>query len=223
VIAGILLAAGASTRMGRSKPLVRTSGQSFAARGIRHLWSACDLVVMVLGADARRVRREVESEFARLMEAGELRPDLRHASRHGTHDLEVQMVVNPRWRSGMYGSVRAGLAAAHGQKPEAVMVLPVDHPDVSVETIESLAAMVRGALAACKTPRERRALAYAVVPRYRRRRGHPVVLTAALADAIASDPKAEDLSDAIRRNARLIGYLDVRDAGVIRNVNRPKR
>jgi CTP:molybdopterin cytidylyltransferase MocA len=62
-----------------------------------------------------------------------------------------------------------------------------------------------------------------VVPRYRRRRGHPVVLTAALADAIASDPKAEDLSDAIRRNARLIGYLDVRDAGVIRNVNRPKR
>jgi len=29
------------------------------------------------------------------------------------------------------------------------------------------------------------------------------------------------LADAVRRSARLVGYLDVRDAGVTRNVNRP--
>jgi molybdenum cofactor cytidylyltransferase len=222
VIVGVLLAAGASTRMGRAKALVKSDGQSFAARGVRHLWSACDTVVMVLGANASRIRRDVELEFARLMESGALRPDLKHARGSGTRDLEVQIVVNQRWRSGMYGSVRAGLAAALEARPQAVMVLPVDHPDVRVATLEALAAMIHGALAACKTPRERRALAYAVVPRYRRRRGHPVVMTPALAAAIAADRDAEHLSDALRRHARLIGYLDVADAGVVRNVNRPE-
>jgi len=221
LIAGVLLAAGASVRMGKSKALAVAGGQSFAARGIRHLWSTCDTVVLVLGANASRIRRDVELEFARLMESGALHPDLKHAHGHGTRDLEVQMVVNRRWRSGMYGSVRAGLASALGSKPEAVMVLPVDHPHVHARTLETLAATIRGALAACKTPRERRALAYAVVPRYRRHRGHPVVMTPALAAAIAADRDAEHLSDALRRHARLIGYLDVADAGVIRNVNRP--
>jgi len=63
--------------------------------------------------------------------------------------------------------------------------------------------------------------AYALVPRYRRRRGHPLALSPALARAVAIDRGAHDLSDAVRRNARLIGYLDCSDPGVIRNRNRP--
>ncbi len=59
------------------------------------------------------------------------------------------------------------------------------------------------------------------MPRHRRRRGHPLALSPALAAAIAADRQAEDLSDAVRRNARLVGYLDVDDPGVLRNVNRP--
>ena len=64
-------------------------------------------------------------------------------------------------------------------------------------------------------------LAYALVPRYRRRRGHPVALSPALARAVAADRDAGDLSDAVRRNARLVGYLDCADAGVVRNRNQP--
>ena len=33
---------------------------------------------------------------------------------------------------------------------------------------------------------------------------------------------AEDLSDAVRRNARLVGYVDVTDAGILRNRNTPR-
>ena len=62
---------------------------------------------------------------------------------------------------------------------------------------------------------------YALVPRFRGRRGHPLALSAALARAVAKDAAARDLSDAVRRSARLVGYLDVRDAGITRNVNRP--
>jgi hypothetical protein len=49
-----------------------------------------------------------------------------------------------------------------------------------------------------------------------------VVLSPALARAVAGDRGAADLSDAVRRNARLVGYLDCVDAGVVRNRNHPE-
>ena len=40
-------------------------------------------------------------------------------------------------------------------------------------------------------------------------------------EAPLADGDATDLSDSVRRNARLVGYLDVPDGGVIRNRNTP--
>jgi CTP:molybdopterin cytidylyltransferase MocA len=224
---GVMLAAGASRRMGRNKALVRSGGVSFFVRGVRHLWSACDAVVVVLGADARRARAAVEQEFIRLVHKGVLHGDLETAHRHGAPGLEVRFVLNRAWRRGMLGSARLGLRAALRLRPESVMVLPVDHPSVTAGTVRALAAAMEAALASYAGPRRRgRAsprggFAYALVPRYRRRRGHPVTLSPSLARAVVTDRGAADLSDAIRRNARLVGYLDCGDAGVIRNRNRP--
>jgi hypothetical protein len=49
-----------------------------------------------------------------------------------------------------------------------------------------------------------------------------VALSPALAAAIVRDRIAENLSDAVRRSARLVGYLDTADPGVVRNVNMPR-
>ena len=218
---GILLAAGASRRMGRSKPLVRARGVSFLAAGLRHLWSVCDAVVVVLGSGAPRVRATVEAEFERLVRSGRLRRDLKAARRHGAAGLEARFVVNRRWPEGMLSSTRVGLRAALALDPEVVLVLPVDHPAVRPETVRALAMTMREALGAFGKKRQRSRFAYALIPRYRRRRGHPIVLSPALARAVASDRGAADLSDAVRRSARLVGYLDCADAGVLRNRNTP--
>ena len=222
---GVMLAAGASRRMGRTKSLVQTRGQSFLVHGVRHLWSACDAVVVVLGADARRVRAAAEEEFARLMERGALHDDLKLARRHGARGLEVHFVVNRAWKRGMFGSARLGLRAALRLKPAAVLVLPVDHPAVTSATVGTLAVAMEAALSSyggrAKRLAPSRTFAYALVPRHGRRRGHPVALSPALAKAVAADAGATDLSDAVRRNARLVGYLDVADPGVVRNRNRP--
>jgi len=221
---GVMLAAGASRRMGRTKSLVRASGQTYFAHGVRHLWSACDAVVVVLGADARRVRAATEEEFVRLVKGGGLHDDLQSAHRHGSAGLEVRFVVNRAWKKGMLGSARVGLRAALRLKPEAVLVLPVDHPAVRPATVRALAAAMKAALASYRGGSSRRqGFAYALVPRYRRRRGHPVALSPALARAVAGDRGARDLSDALRRNARLVGYLDCDDAGVARNRNTPEQ
>jgi nicotine blue oxidoreductase len=232
---GVLLAAGASRRMGRTKSLVRSRGQSFFAHGVRHLWSACDAVVVVLGADARRVRAAAEAEFVALVGQGALHDDLARAHRHGAPALEVHFVVNPRWRTGMLGSARLGLAAAARMKPAAILLLPVDHPGLRSVTVQALAAAMQAALGsyagagpgarpgARKSSRPRSSpFAYALVPRFRRRRGHPLALSPALARAVVADRGARDLSDAVRRNARLIGFLDCADPGVVRNRNRPE-
>jgi CTP:molybdopterin cytidylyltransferase MocA len=220
---GVLLAAGASTRMGRTKSLVKQRGMSFLAHGVRHLWAACDTVVVVLGADARRVQAALGSEIESLVAAGRLHDDVTGARRHGTRALEVRFVTNAAWARGMYGSARLGLKTALALKPEAMVLLPVDHPDVKPETVMLLAAAMDAALGAYQGTRaERDRFAYAVVPRHQRRRGHPLVLTRGLAAAIVRDTKARDLSDAVRSHARLVGYLDVRDRGVVRNRNTPK-
>jgi CTP:molybdopterin cytidylyltransferase MocA len=219
MIVGVLLAAGASTRMGSPKPLVTTRGGSFLSRGVRHLWSACDQVVVVLGSNAKRIRESVELEFAHLVESGELHDELQRAHRHGADGLEVHFVENPDWRKGMYASVRLGLKEAMRAKPEAVLLLPVDHPIVKPRTVAALSEMIRAAIGACAV-KERGTFAYALVPRYRKHRGHPVALSPALALAVAKDGTSDNLSDAIRSHARLVGYLDVLDAGVVRNVNR---
>jgi molybdenum cofactor cytidylyltransferase len=224
---GVLLAAGASSRMGRDKALIRTRGMSFLAHGVRHLWSACDSVVVVLGARAAAIRRAVTDEFGRLVEEGRLHQDLVTAHAHGADGLEVRFAENPRWRSGMFGSVRIGLQQALQLRPSAVLVLPVDHPVVKPTTVASLAVAMESALAAYGDAQVRgrqgpaTPVAYALVPRYRHRRGHPVALSPGLARALLKDGEAENLSDAMRRNARLVGYLDVADPGVVVNRNTP--
>jgi CTP:molybdopterin cytidylyltransferase MocA len=221
MMVGVLLAAGASTRMGRPKALAQTGPESFIAHGIRNLWCACDHVVVVLGKDATRIRRRTEEEFVRLVGTGCFDEELHAAHRHRAQKLEVRFVVNRGWQKGMYSSVRAGLGGALRLKPAAVLLLPVDHPSVRAGTVLGLATVMAQALHASRNSKVRAGFSYALVPRFRGRRGHPVVLSGALARAIAKDAVAADLSDAVRRCARLVGYLDVRDAGILRNVNRP--
>ena len=220
MIAGVLLAAGASTRMGSSKALVRLNWQSFLVRGVRALWSVCDTVIVVLGADGKRVCREVNEEFAELVAKGLAAPDLRGGPKRRSGELELRFAFNKAWAEGMLSSARIGLAQALKQKPSGVLLMPVDQPDVQPATVQALGAMLEQALSSFGG-KSSNGFAYGLVPRHRGHRGHPVAMSSALADAVRRDRGARDLSDGIRRNARLVGYLDVADKGVMTNQNTP--
>ena len=102
-VTGVVLAAGAGTRMGTPKALLRTaSGVPWVAVACRLLLDAgCSRVVVVLGASA--------PEAALLVPA----------------DARVGCIVNPDWADGMASSLRAGLAASSG---DAALVTVVDMP-----------------------------------------------------------------------------------------------
>jgi molybdenum cofactor cytidylyltransferase len=110
VIAAIVLAAGASTRMGRQKltlpmaggrPLVRLAVEQVLAAGL-------DEVVVVVGGDAEAVAAALAT-------------------------LPVRVVVNPRYAEGQSTSLRTGLDALRPGTDAAVVALgdqPLPDPDV---------------------------------------------------------------------------------------------
>jgi len=107
-VAGLILAAGESRRMGSPKALLPFAGETFLDRLIGLLRARCSPVIVVLGAAAETIRAEAR------------RP--------------ATFVVNSDWRTGQTGSMQCGLRAV---PPDAAGVLftLVDHPAVSPETI----------------------------------------------------------------------------------------
>lgn len=115
VVAGLLLAAGAGRRFGMPKALVRYRGSLFVERAVAVLLAGgCDPVVVVLGADADRVRAEAGLDGA-------------------------VVVDNPDWAEGMGTSLRAGLTALTRTGADAAVVLPVDTPGVTAAAVRRLA------------------------------------------------------------------------------------
>jgi nicotine blue oxidoreductase len=122
--AGLLLAAGAGSRFGAPKALVRFGGGSLVERGVALLVSGgCAPVHVVLGAEAERV------------------PPLDG----------VTMVLNPDWATGLASSVRVGLASLPASADAVVLAL-VDQPLLGPESVRRLvAAYHAGAMVAVAT------------------------------------------------------------------------
>jgi len=118
VIETIVLAAGASSRMGRSK----------AALPLSH---AADTFLKRLGSTL------LEAGLPRLTIVTGAFPDLL-ASAWPDHDRRVRAVHNPHWSSGQLSSILAGLDAVRAGDPDALLVALVDTPLVRATTVRAL-------------------------------------------------------------------------------------
>ena len=121
-------------------------------------------------------------------------------------DPRVSTVVNDDPSRGMFSSIQAGVRAA---MTAPIGVLPGDMPFVRVATITQLLAAAAGGTGS-------------VVPRYDGRRGHPIVMPAAVRAAIAAAPAGGNLKDVLTRPPQFRIDLDVDDPGVLRDVDRPE-
>ena len=111
--AGVVLAAGASTRMGSPKQLLEFGGRPMLERiVVEASASRLDDVLVVLGADAQRIRGAVEWGRARV-------------------------IVNENYVDGMSTSLQAGIGALGDDVDRAVVILG-DQPDVDASLINLL-------------------------------------------------------------------------------------
>ena len=121
------------------------------------------------------------------------------------NDPRVRPVENPDPSRGMFSSIQVGAATATG---DALVVLPGDMPYVKAETVRAVLAKFR----------ERAAI---VSPRYRGKRGHPVVMPLSLRNEIAATAPTANLHEVIKRHQDERVDLEVEDAGVVRDVDTP--
>jgi CTP:molybdopterin cytidylyltransferase MocA len=114
---GVLLAAGAGTRMGMPKALVRDAdGVPWVVRSVRVLRDGgCGPIGVVVGAAAEEVAALLVDE-------------------------DVTIVPSPDWQTGMSASLRSGLSWAAETPAEAVVVHLVDMPDVGADVVRRVLA-----------------------------------------------------------------------------------
>jgi molybdenum cofactor cytidylyltransferase len=111
VIAGIILAAGASSRMGTPKALLDYRGETFLDRLIRVLGGVCDPVIVALGYHAEEIRAKAQGR--------------------------ARFVMNPDPSRGQLSSLQTALAAVPDEA-DGFLFVPVDCPAVEQETVRRI-------------------------------------------------------------------------------------
>jgi molybdenum cofactor cytidylyltransferase len=113
--AGLILAAGESSRMGSAKALLEFRGETFLDRLIRCFSAYCSPVIVVLGHEPEVIRAGVRS-------AG-----------------NAVFVLNPDYSRGQFSSMQCGLRAVP-EDAEGILFTPVDHPTIEPATVAQLIA-----------------------------------------------------------------------------------
>jgi len=115
-VAAIILAAGASRRLGQPKQLLRYGGETLLEHAIRLASEAgAAPVITVLGAHHETIRASVAFQGAAI-------------------------VVNDKWKQGIASSIHAGIAEldAAAQLASGVMILSCDQPRLTVAHLRAL-------------------------------------------------------------------------------------
>jgi len=115
-IGAVILAAGASSRMGKPKQLLKYGGQTLVRRAVLAARGAeCNPVVIVTGAHGEELKEEL-------------------------HGLNLREANNPEWESGIGSSIRAGIQAVvkANDKVTALILMLCDQPFVTSDVLSGL-------------------------------------------------------------------------------------
>jgi molybdenum cofactor cytidylyltransferase len=114
---------------------------------------------------------------------------------------KVEIVPNERFREGMFSSVKAGIARVGASR---FLLLPGDTPLVGPVVCQRLLA-IRGDI---------------VIPTFRGRPGHPVLICSRLIPEILAQPASATLRDYIQTKARIT--VEVDEEGILLDLDTPE-
>ena len=200
--AGLILAAGAGTRLGGGKLLLPWRGKALIVHALEKILNTpgMQFAVVVTGCQAPALRRTLKSSFSR------------------DAPFPLRVAHNPDWQEGQSTSLQCGIRALldmPGDLVRGVLILLGDMPLVREETLRLLCSAHGEACA-----RNRRHAA--TVPTYQGQRGNPVILSPLLFPALFTlrgDAGARTLLPSLGEDLLL---LPVSDEGVIRDIDSPE-
>jgi molybdenum cofactor cytidylyltransferase len=122
-------------------------------------------------------------------------------------DARVELATNPDPSRGMFSTIQSGLAFA--EVNEIAVVLPADMPFVRSDTVLAVVEECRRTNAP-------------VAAAFSGKAGHPLALPPRLRDAILAAGASNSLKGMLKGMGETPASLEVKDGGVVRDVDRPE-
>jgi molybdenum cofactor cytidylyltransferase len=194
--AGVILAAGESSRMGSDKALLpwppQAAGQlpskeTFLSAAIASLTLSTDFVIVVAGKN--------EASLAPVVYAN-----------------GASLVTNPDPTRGQFSSLQVGVREVLNRGRDAAAITLVDRPPVSQATMSTLRAAFEAAAPNI----------WAVVPEFSGKHGHPYLAGRELIEAFLQAPETASAREVEHRHQEHIQYLPVDDPFVAVNIDTPE-
>jgi len=197
-IAGVILAAGESSRMGRDKALLPWPPASANAKpsagpqstilssAIQAFLEFCDITIVVAGRNEPALRPVV-------------------------YACGASIICNPAPERGQFSSMQTGLQEVLNLGRDSAMITLVDRPPARSETLNVLGnAFV-----------SREHGVWAIVPEHGGQHGHPILIGREMMEAFLRAPATGNAREVEHANQDRIRYVAVNDALVTTNIDTP--
>ncbi|GAC1654676.1 MAG: NTP transferase domain-containing protein [Acidobacteriaceae bacterium] len=192
--AGLIMAAGASSRMGQDKALLPWRGATFLAHAIASLSPLVDFVLVIAGANFEKIAPIAYSQSA-------------------------FMIHHPRPQQGQFSSLRIGLNEILNRGRDAAIVTLVDRPAAHRDTVMSLKSEFLLAITAPHSDID----VWGLVPEYEGRHGHPYIAGRNLIEAFLRAPATSNAREVEHAHQAHVRYLPTSDPNVVANVDTPEQ
>lgn len=194
MLAAIILSAGESSRMGSPKALLSLGESTFLGR-----------LLEVIHQSKRNAENGKEIGCTRVV--------------LGAHTKEITekipldasaIVLNPHWHEGQLSSIKEAIRSLEEVQTDGVILFLVDHPLVSAELVREL---VRQFYASGRA---------IVLPKFRDKRGHPVIFAARLYPELLAAPAERGARAVVWAHPDEVLEVPTKEEGVVLNLNDPE-
>ncbi len=194
--AGLILAAGESSRMGRDKALLPwpptsnaqiPSRDTFLSAAIRSLILSTDFVLVIAGPNELALAPVAYINGASL-------------------------IVNPDASRGQFSSLQVGVQEVLNRGRDTALITLVDRPPANIATVQKL----RQSFEASPDS------VWGLVPDFSGKHGHPFVAGRDLIEQFLREPATGNAREVEHRYQEHIQYLPVDDPNVAMNINTPE-